>query len=172
MLAVSTTLVAQSPLTASSVGERSEVVLVGLSKPEYPTSARAANVWGEVKVEVRVARDGTVESAVAMSGHPLLKDAAIASAKQARFECRACSIGMSYVLFYKYELHDGEDCCGAWTTPPTIEQQLPLDNHQSDASTRVIIAATNSCLCNPAFILKKKVRSPKCLYLWKCSVSR
>jgi protein TonB len=38
-----------------------------------------------VAVQVTIGLDGTVESAIAISGHPLLKDAAVAAAKQWRW---------------------------------------------------------------------------------------
>lgn len=54
--------------------------------PSYPELARRMNVKGSVKVEVVVAANGTVKSAKAMGGHPLLIDAAIQAAKQFKYE--------------------------------------------------------------------------------------
>ena len=50
--------------------------------PVYPPLARAARVSGVVVVEVVVDRAGNVTSARALSGHPLLKEAAVAAATQ------------------------------------------------------------------------------------------
>jgi TonB family protein len=49
--------------------------------PEYPPLASAARVSGPVVVEITVDEDGSVISARAVSGHPLLRDAAINAAR-------------------------------------------------------------------------------------------
>jgi protein TonB len=47
----------------------------------YPPLARAAKVSGSVVVEVTIDETGAVIAARALSGHPLLKDAAVAAAR-------------------------------------------------------------------------------------------
>ncbi len=61
-----------------------------LSKPAppYPPAARAARASGKVTVLVLVDETGKVTSATAVSGHPLLRPAAAAAARQARFAPR------------------------------------------------------------------------------------
>lgn len=56
-----------------------------LPKPVYPPSASQANASGTVIVQVLVDEKGDVVSAQAVSGHPLLRPAAIAAARQAKF---------------------------------------------------------------------------------------
>ena len=51
------------------------------TQAEYPKMASAAGVAGAVVVEVVVNETGAVESARVISGHPLLRDAALAAAK-------------------------------------------------------------------------------------------
>ena len=58
---------------------------VSLPKPEYPAVARAANVSGPVNVEVTLDVKGNVVSASAVSGHPLLRAAAVNAARNAKF---------------------------------------------------------------------------------------
>ena len=58
---------------------------VSKPKPSYPAEAKAAGASGTVTVQILVSEDGTVESAKAVSGHPLLQDAAVEAAKRARF---------------------------------------------------------------------------------------
>lgn len=53
--------------------------------PAYPPLAKAARASGLVKVKVTVDETGRVISAEAVSGHPLLREAAVAAARQARF---------------------------------------------------------------------------------------
>lgn len=50
-------------------------------QPSYPGMAKAAGVEGAVAVEVTVDESGTVYSARAISGHPLLRDAAVTAAR-------------------------------------------------------------------------------------------
>src|SRR5262249_38302702 len=51
----------------------------------YPPLAKAARVSGAVVVEVTLDEEGNVISAKALSGHPLLKDSAVAAAMKWRF---------------------------------------------------------------------------------------
>jgi protein TonB len=44
--------------------------------PDYPPLAKAAGVQGTVKLQIRVGADGRVKEATAISGHPLLIQAA------------------------------------------------------------------------------------------------
>jgi TonB family protein len=53
--------------------------------PEYPEIARAARASGTVTVQVLLDEEGNVVSASAVSGHPLLQQAAVAAARQAKF---------------------------------------------------------------------------------------
>ena len=53
--------------------------------PEYPAIAKAARAQGTVTVQITVNEEGNVISAGAVSGHPLLQQAAVAAARQARF---------------------------------------------------------------------------------------
>ncbi|HJP91446.1 MAG TPA: TonB family protein [Pyrinomonadaceae bacterium] len=58
---------------------------ISLPKPAYPPIARAAHASGTVVVQVLIDENGTVVSAHAISGHPLLQAVAVAAARQARF---------------------------------------------------------------------------------------
>jgi protein TonB len=55
-------------------------------KPVFPELAKRMNVSGSVKVEVVITPAGTVKSAKALGGHPLLIDAAIDAVKKCKFE--------------------------------------------------------------------------------------
>lgn len=57
-----------------------------LPKPEYPPAARAVRAAGAVTVQVMVDTDGRVISVSAVSGHPLLRQAAENAARGATFE--------------------------------------------------------------------------------------
>lgn len=56
-----------------------------LPKPPYPPAARAVRASGAVSVQILIGVDGRVLSAEAVSGHPLLRPAAVSTARQAIF---------------------------------------------------------------------------------------
>jgi len=56
-----------------------------LPRPVYSAAARAINAQGQVKVKIVIDENGRVVSADAVSGHPLLRNAAESAARQARF---------------------------------------------------------------------------------------
>ena len=58
---------------------------ISLPKPQYPAIAKAAHAAGTVTVQVTIDENGSVISARAVSGHPLLQAVAVAAARQARF---------------------------------------------------------------------------------------
>jgi protein TonB len=54
-------------------------------RPDYPAIAKAARAQGTVAVRILVDEQGNVVSAEAVSGHPLLRPAAVEAARNARF---------------------------------------------------------------------------------------
>jgi len=58
---------------------------ISLPAPEYPAIAKQAKASGAVAVQVTVDENGAVISAHAVSGHPLLRAASVAAARQAKF---------------------------------------------------------------------------------------
>jgi TonB family protein len=56
-----------------------------LVKPAYPAAARAVRASGAVNVQVTIDENGTVISASAVSGHPLLRQAAEQAARASKF---------------------------------------------------------------------------------------
>jgi protein TonB len=58
---------------------------ISLPKPAYPAIARQAHASGTVTVQVTIDENGSVISAHAVSGHPLLQAVAVAAARGARF---------------------------------------------------------------------------------------
>ena len=59
---------------------------LNLVKPAYPAVARQANAEGAVNVQITIDEEGNVVSAEAVSGHPLLRDAAREAALQSKFK--------------------------------------------------------------------------------------
>jgi hypothetical protein len=161
-------LAQQTPHPVQPDATKGEVVLSSLSKPTFSPLARQANVEGEVIVDVTVRQDGSTEATV-VKGHPLLKQAALDSAMQSRFECRACSAPLSYTLVYMFRRTSEGNCCNGMGTPVKVEQEPQSFDGRGRPQTLVTISAEKICLCDPSFTVTKKVRSLKCLYLWKCS---
>jgi protein TonB len=80
-----------------------------ISKPQpaYPPIAKAARASGQVTVQIVVDEGGRVISASAVSGHPLLQQAAVAAARQARFSPTLLSgvpVKVSGVVTYNFVL--------------------------------------------------------------------
>jgi TonB family protein len=86
--AVITKMPTSQPTNASSVvvlgviNERA----VSLPKPSYPVIALAVRAAGEVEVLVTIDEEGNVIKAVAITGHVLLREAAVEAAKKAKFD--------------------------------------------------------------------------------------
>jgi len=154
----------------SKPAQDSTVVLKSLPDPAYSPLARIANVSGDVRVLVSVGRDGTVASATALSGPPMLREAALESAEHSIFDCYACNGDTPYLLVYKFEQVAGNDCCTASAVVPKVEQMGTSHDEQGRPETQVAIVAEHSCICDPATTVTKRVRALKCLYLWKCAV--
>lgn len=74
--------------------------------PAYPAAASAARVQGEVRVQAEVDRDGNVASARAISGPPLLRDAAVDAVQRWRYRPflsagRTVSMGATAVMEFE-----------------------------------------------------------------------
>jgi protein TonB len=76
-----------------------------LPKPPYPPAARAVRAAGAVSVQVLIDESGNVVSATAVSGHPLLRAAAVQAARGARFSPTQLSgqaVKVSGVITYNF----------------------------------------------------------------------
>jgi len=77
------------------------------ASPNYPPLARTARVSGTVRVEVVVDEGGKVVSAHAVSGHPLLQEAAVEAAQKWRFKpflSKDRPINVSGILEFNFTL--------------------------------------------------------------------
>jgi TonB family protein len=143
-----------------------EVILTKLNDPVYPSSASAATIHGDVELTLRIKGNGTIESVDVASGPPMLRQAAIKSVQAPHFECRRCDRTLqSYSLTYEFRI--------IATTPEqyckTYEERLPP---KVDSSLhKVTVFAKQFWTCDLAVEVKRRrIRSTKCLYLWKCGV--
>ncbi len=79
---------------------------ISLPKPAYPPAAKAVGATGMVNVQVTIDEAGNVVSAVATSGHPLLKPAAVRAAREAKFRPTRLSgvlVKVSGIIVYNFQ---------------------------------------------------------------------
>ena len=132
------------------------VVLTKLAQPVYPPLARQARITGDVELKIEVGKDGTVQSAVAVSAHPILKQAALDSAQQSQFECQNCTeAAVPVQLVYTFQLG----------------QPGQVFPHVIHTEKHVTLFDRPACICD-ARAPVRKVRSLKCLCLWRCGFPR
>jgi TonB family protein len=96
-------------VTGQGTGTYSTGVLNGkatnLPKPDYPAAALAVNAHGSVNVQITVGTNGKVESAKAISGHPLLRASAVRAAFASEFAPTTISgtaVRISGVIVYRF----------------------------------------------------------------------
>ena len=80
---------------------------IELPQPAYPVAARAVRASGTVTVQVLVDKTGKVVSATAVSGHPLLRAAAVQAARNAKFKPTMLSgqpVKVTGVITYNFVL--------------------------------------------------------------------
>jgi hypothetical protein len=141
-------------LNASQIG----AALTKLAQLSYPPVAQQARIQGDVEIMVGVRRDGSVESAILASGHPILAMAALQNAKDSEYECRKCSQEVtSYSLMYCFRL--GVPNRGQSQVIPVTQ----VGNHITIIGELPTITVEN---IDPSSSFR--ARSAKCLYLWKC----
>ena len=76
-----------------------------LPRPAYPAAAKAVRAGGAVSVQVLISENGSVISASAVSGHPMLRAAAEGAARGARFSPTLLSgqpVKVSGVITYNF----------------------------------------------------------------------
>lgn len=157
---------AQSPTVTGT--QQNAAVLTKSSPPVYPPIALTAHITGDVELLLNIRRDGSVESASVIGGPPLLQQAALSSAKQSQFQCLRCIDELTpYHLFYAFRLDIPRDAC---TGPDPCNNSVSVERAPEVALSENHITLTNHpspvCICD----YRKKVRSVKCLYLWKCGI--
>ncbi len=85
---------------------------ISLPKPDYPAAARAVKAEGAVSVLIKIDEAGNVSEAQAVSGHPLLRAAAVNAARAARFNSTMVDgqpVQVSGVLVYNFGAGSKDD---------------------------------------------------------------
>jgi protein TonB len=63
-------------------GDVEAAMLLHQVRPAYPAMARAARITGTVRMKAVIGTDGTIKNLIAVSGHPMLVDAAMNAVRQ------------------------------------------------------------------------------------------
>lgn len=148
---------AQSP--ARSDAQKGKVFITKVQPPVIPQFAHVGNMHGDVELILQIRKDGTVQSVNAVSGPPLLQRAAVESAQQSLFQCRGCIEDVTaYSLAYSFQLANG-DCCNSPNAPLAVQA----------SENRISVTLSHFCICDSG-PFEQKIRSMKCLYLWRCAV--
>jgi len=148
-------------------------VLTELFRPSYPLLARQTRISGSVDLMLRIRQDGSIESAAVVSGHPLLAQTALDSAQHSRFECRKCSETVTALrLVYTFQLVVSKNCCAATADGLKKSESSEQIPRVTQSLNHVTLVDETACICDPAPDIEYKVRSAKCLYLWRCGTPR
>lgn len=137
-------------------------VVAKLPPPHYPPIALAARVSGDVRLNIVLRRDGTLVSALAQTGPPMLRQPAETLASQAGFACEGCTADTTpFEVTFRFEAVPPLDCEDAASpVAPNVEVS---------SGGVVVMTAQAQMFCDPAIDISRiRVRSIKCLFLWKC----
>jgi TonB family protein len=158
------TLLAQD---RNSTPAQSQVVVTDLAAPIYPPLARQTYITGDVEVELELSSDGGVQSLNVVKGHVLLGQAAADDARRSEFECRNwADRTVSYRMIFTFQIVDGDACCTESKSTEDTTPELPFPRI-TQSGNHVTVQERVFCICDPSGELGK-VRSLKCLFLWRC----
>jgi TonB family protein len=127
------TMVMPVPPVASRQMRVSNDVLAGSATrkvaPAYPPIAKAARAQGAVQVNVTVDENGNVTAAEAVSGHPLLRDAAIEAARQWQFKPTSLggqAVKVQGLLTFNFTLEGKDEAPGQVALTPPVAAAMPM----------------------------------------------
>lgn len=108
-------------------------------KPVYPPAAITAGIEGKVKVIADVNEAGEIVSTTAVDGHPLLRQAAVDTAKQLRFkpvEQNGAPVKVQRNIFFNFTSRDKIN--GEVPNRPTDGRPAPLFSNAEQLGTQII----------------------------------
>lgn len=159
-------LAADMRAAAGQATEEVKAEIVEVRSAYYPPTALIARLTGDVVVNVSV-KEGLIQSEEIVSGPPMLREAVVNSVRASSFNCRSCSTQTySLVVTYRFRAETG-DCAGNYEPLPESQPQLPYPQVTHTQNT-VNMVGRITTLCDPAADVK--VRSIRCLYLWRCKL--
>jgi len=140
-----------------------QIIIKKVAAPVLSPIARIGNVYGDVEVTVGLRPDGSVELAVVNAGARLLQQTALESARASVFECRGCRIGITEnSILYRFLRTPDTHCLGDKSEEQIIQGE-----------GEVTVINPHVAICDYASeVARVRVRSLKCLFLWKCGYRR
>jgi TonB family protein len=106
-------------------------------EPAYPPLAKAAHISGAVVVEVTIDESGNVQSARVISGHPLLKDAAVQAAQGWKFQQTTLSgtpVKVIGTITFNFQMDSSSE------VPSLDAAEKEVDNHPDSAQAHYHLA--------------------------------
>ncbi|MFN0110014.1 MAG: energy transducer TonB [Blastocatellia bacterium] len=106
--------------------------------PAYPPVAKAAKASGVIQVQITISEEGKVIDATAISGHPLLRDAAVEAARQWEFkptELGGQPVKVQGVLTFNFTLQGEENNSAAQNNAQPARQfsRVNLSNSNTES---------------------------------------
>ena len=150
------------------------VSVAQLLPPLYPPLAKQVRVTGNALLTLVVRADGNIESATVVSGHPLLKQAALDSAQHSQFACEACDKEpRSFQMTYSFQLGPAVYCAESSVSPKTDEQQ-EFYPRVTQSQNHVVIYDRPIGTCDVATTIEKKVfhKVPVPVEVWPGRLTR
>jgi hypothetical protein len=118
----------------AAAAQTDEPELVSANIPFYPPLARQAHVYGSVTVAFTLpANSGEPTAVEAVSGHPLLKPAAVENVKSWHFRNTYAAVARKYETTFRYTLSESESRHVTFSSFNVVEvvspTPPPLDTH-------------------------------------------
>ena len=126
---------------------------IELPEPKYPADAELARASGPVQVELIIDQNGAVTTARAISGNPMLFDAATSAASKARFLMSAFSdrpTGAYSVLTYNFARP--LELTNSPANPPSTPVDARVDKSTSFSETKPAPSAASPVANNPGAV--------------------
>lgn len=130
------------------------------NRPVYPRVAQLARIQGSAHIEIRLEPGGKISVVSSSGDHGLLVEAAKQALEGSQLSCDNCN-GKSgvFTINFEYKL----------VARPSAS---PCSDNESsavlDSATHVTVSAKMPCVYGYGLVVRK-VRGPKCLYLWRCA---
>ena len=136
-----------------SAAQTSTLTLVSSATPSWSPLALAANVNGDVVVEVILNEDGSVASSKLVSGHPLLQKAAIENSLTWKFAApdEQPLKGEHFTITYQFQM-EGETQCSREPVRVSFESY-----------NRVKLVTNPASICDPGPDVRRRKHW---YYLW------
>jgi hypothetical protein len=151
---------------ASPNPQQDDVVLTKLSPPVFSNLGEMTAIQGDLELKLGIRQNGTVESAEIVSGPAMqtVRQAVLKSALHSQFDCSKCIEPVTlFRLVYTFK-PDPPSGCEEPEVSSANATKYPQITHTEN---RVIVTGQSQLTCDPV-VSFTRVRSAKCLWLWRC----